>query len=143
MSNKNLFQTAMVVLVRCKENFSSKTGEWDRDVQFSQLSNYIYQKVCNLSFEPECIQETVNIINQEVDSFMDTYDDIDNSLDLPYPDDASEQDCWFGTIAGDYFGIPTQETMDKIDIAIKDFNENMEFGSLADVFEEKHPDWFK
>lgn len=146
MENKYLFKAAMAVMVRCQKKYPHITDSWSRDIQFIQLAYHIYQKVGNLSFDENQIEDSLHVIFHSVDEYMEEHRLVNTdfkckSLDLPYPPANKETDCLLGITAGQFLGIPTPKAMNRVNSVLKEYEEHTEFYSLGELIQELHPDW--
>ncbi len=132
-----LFKVAMAVMAYCvqkeKEDehyYVDVFGNWTRDGEFTQLANRVFKKLRGRKYDEVLIAE----LTQKV---LDTED----VKKLPMPKKMEEEDIiWKGVTCGDFIGYPTLANLATAHNAIQEFEENMEYGYLSEVFD-AHPEW--
>lgn len=140
-NNKNkesyLFKVAMAVMAYCvkKEEedehyYVEVFGNWCRDMEFTALAYRVYQKLRGREFDEALIAR----LTQKI---LDT-EDVEK---LPHPNNSNDEaTICHGVTCGDFLGYPTLSNLVTAHNAIQEFEENMEYHYLAEVFD-AHPEW--
>lgn len=130
IENQEKFNVGMVVgyvLGTFKGTIHEKEIEdWTYDVEISNLACAIYNRVKNKGCSNQQIVEEVN-------SYFSNEHDVNR---LPNAEkDEEYQDFWYGAECGNYFGLPTKESLEKSNKAMELFMEQMKFGFVHEVIE--------
>ena len=139
MFDENLFKTSMMVMVRCmeleKENkeIADWMEDWCRDVEYANLAYMVYSSIGNKEPQKEEVFAATDRL-LGVGGELNRY----NSLSLS---DKADSDSWLGVTCGNYLGLPTRETMDKVKLLLDEFMVMPKYGYLGEIIRTVHKDW--
>ncbi len=131
-----LFEVGMAVMAYCvqkeknTEYYLEKLANWCRDNEYTRLAYRVYGKLRGRDADEDLIAElTQKVLDSE---------DVEK---LPMPKASRDENAiWHGVTCGDFLGYPTDENLALAHKAIQEFEENLTYNYLSEVFN-AHPEW--
>ena len=125
ISNQNKFNIGMTVgdiigNVNADSKYKYSTYDWTYDIQFSDLAYTIWTRLGDTPTETQIENEVARYFNREY-MLMDSMQDKDFYCFL------------YGATFGDYYGRPTLENLQKCDIVVTLFENNLSYGYIGEL----------
>jgi hypothetical protein len=131
-----LFEVGMAVMAYCvkkekdEKYYLEKFANWCRDNEYTRLAYRVYGKLRGRDIDEVLIAKiTQKVLNTE---------DV-NKLPMPKAS-RDESAIWYGVTCGDFLGYPTISALVTAHNAIQEFEENLTYNYLSEVFD-AHPEW--
>lgn len=130
IDNQEMFNVAMCVGFTAghKGKYFDKTERWNYDIEFIELSVYVYEKVKGTDYDNEtCCKIASDWIESDGDKA--NLPKFDNEK----YDDNDYQDFWYGTECGAYFGVPNEISLAKANETMIYFMNDAHYGYVNEV----------